>query len=90
VELDVEAVERFRLPEMPAKPYPAPNLLLAIRWPGGGSSYYTHTMQYWDDFTSGRLPLFVPGVYLENVPDDGSQEWRQLQQRAQIAPVHTG
>ncbi|PJB74340.1 MAG: dgoA protein, partial [Armatimonadetes bacterium CG_4_9_14_3_um_filter_58_7] len=90
VELDEETVERFRLPEMPPKPYPAPKLLLAIRWPSGASSYYTHTMQYWEDFTAGRLPLFPSGVYLESIPDDGSSEWRDLQERAQRAPVHTG
>ncbi len=90
VELDEEAVEQFRLPSMPAKPYPAPGLLLAIRWPSGATSYYTHTMQFWDDFLGGRLPIFATGVNLERVPDDGSAEWKELQARAQQAPVHTG
>lgn len=88
VELDEEAVEKFRLPEMPAKPYPAPGLLLAIRWPSGATSYYTHTQQYWDDFSAGRLPIFPSGVYLENVANDGSAEWKDLQERATKAPVH--
>ncbi|MDH7571493.1 MAG: enolase C-terminal domain-like protein, partial [Armatimonadota bacterium] len=90
VELDEDALERFRLPAMPPKPYPAPRLLLAIRWPSGATSYYTHTMQYWEDFQAGRLPLFVPGVNLEGVPDDGSAEWAELQARAAASPVHVG
>ena len=90
VALDEEAVEQFRLPAMPAKPYPAPGLLLAIRWPSGATSYYTHTMQYWEDFAAGRLPIFPAGVTLEHVPDDGSPEWKELQARAARSPVHAG
>ena len=88
VALDEDAVEQFRLPEMPAKPYPAPKLLIAIRFGSGATSYYTHTMQYWDDFASGRLPVFQPGTHLELVPDDGSDTWRDLQARASAAAVH--
>jgi L-alanine-DL-glutamate epimerase-like enolase superfamily enzyme len=88
VDLDEEAVERFRLPQMPAKPYPHPDLLIAIRFGSGATSYYTHTMQYWDDFLYGRLPVFQPSTRLELVPDNGSREWRDLQTRAQQAAVH--
>jgi L-alanine-DL-glutamate epimerase-like enolase superfamily enzyme len=88
VELDEEAVERLRLPEMPAKPYPHPNLLIAIRFGSGATSYYTHCQQYWDDFSGGRLPVFQAGTRLELVPDDGSREWRELQARAQQGGVH--
>jgi len=88
VELDEDAVERFRLPQMPAKPYPHPDLLLAIRFGSGATSYYTHTMQFWPDFIEGRLPVFQPGTRLERIMDGGSPEWRELQQRAQQAPVH--
>ena len=90
VDLDEEAVERFRLPEMPAKPYPHPNLLIAIRFGSGSTSYYTHTMQFWDDFLAGRLPVFQPGTRLEVVADDGSREWRELQARAAATAVHSG
>jgi galactonate dehydratase len=90
IDLDEEALTRFRLDAMPPRPYPAPGLLIAIRWPGGATSYYTHTRQYWDDFQHGRLPLFPAGVSLERVPDDGSREWRELQERAQEEPVHVG
>ena len=89
VELDEEAVARFRIPPK-AKPYPAPGLLIAIRWPSGATSYYAHAQQYWDEFLGGRLPLFPRGVRLEQVPDDGSPGWRELQARAREGGVHAG
>jgi hypothetical protein len=89
VALDEEAVERFRIEPLTKEPYPTPNLLLAIRWPSGATSYYAHTRQYWDDFLSGRLPLFPRGVYLERIPDNGSKEWKELQARAAQAGVHS-
>jgi galactonate dehydratase len=81
VELDEDAVERFRIKPVP-KPYPAPGLLLAIRWPSGATGYYAHAEQYWEDVHNGRLPVFPRHVYLEQIPDDGSREWRELQARA--------
>jgi hypothetical protein len=88
VELDEEALERFRLPGMPPKPYPHPDLLIAIRFGSGAVSYYAHCQQYWDDFSAGRLPVFQAGTRLELVPDDGSREWRELQARAAEGGVH--
>lgn len=90
VALNEEAVESFRLPAMPAKPYPAPKLLIAIRFGSGATSYYTHTMQFWDDFSLGRLPVFQPGTRLELVADDGSAGWSDLQSRAAAKAVHCG
>lgn len=87
-ELDEDAVERFRLPEMPEKPYPHPGLLIAIRFGSGATSYYTHSQQYWDDFLAGRQPVFQAGTRLEVIPDDGSAEWKELQARAQQGGVH--
>ena len=87
VELDREAVEKYRI-EPKEKPYPAPDILIAIRWPSGAGSYYTHTMQYWKDFQEGRLPVFPAGVYLEQVMDDGSAEWKELRQKAIEKAVH--
>jgi len=88
VALDEDAVERFRLPEMPAKTYPHPNLLMAIRFGSGATSYYAHTMQFWDDFSAGRLPVFQAGTRLELVPESDSPEWKALQARAQLGGVH--
>ena len=90
VELDEDAIERFRIEPLSRRPYPAPNLLLAIRWPSGATSYYAHARQYWDDFLGGRLPLFPKNVYLERIPDNGTPEWKDLQARAAKAGVHSG
>jgi L-alanine-DL-glutamate epimerase-like enolase superfamily enzyme len=88
VDLDLEAVAHFRLAAMPEKPYPHPNLLIAIRFGSGATSYYAHCQQYWDDFMAGRLPVFQAGTRLEMVPDNGSREWREMQTRAQQGGVH--
>jgi len=87
IELDEGAVEKFRCKEKP-KPYPHPDLLLAIRWPTGTTTYYAHAQQYWDDWRMGRLPFFPRGVDLQHLPDNGSQEWRRLRERALKGSVH--
>lgn len=87
VELDRELIERYRI-DPKEKPYPAPNILIAIRWPTGDTSYYTHAKRYWEDFQEGRLPVFPDGVYLEQVFDDGSSDWNTLQKKAMEKPVH--
>ena len=89
VELDEEAVERFRIEPLAKNPYPYAGQLLAIRWPSGATSYYTHTRQYWGDFAGGRLPVFPKGVYLESIPNNGSGEWKDLQTRAAKKAVHS-
>ena len=88
VELDEESLQRYAT-DPRDKPYPKPGLLIAIRWPAGATSYYAHALQYWDDFLSGRLPLFPSGVRLESIANDGSREWDELQQKAQAGGVHT-
>lgn len=86
VELNWDTVERFRIEPIP-KPYPYPNLLIRVSWPSGTEDYYTHGMQIWDDFKVGRRPFFVPGVNLEVVPDDGTEQWRCLFEEADKKPT---
>ncbi|MBW3538904.1 MAG: hypothetical protein KY476_01410, partial [Planctomycetes bacterium] len=88
IELDDEALELFRCEPKP-KPYPHPGLLIAIRWPSGTSTYYTHCKQFWDDWHAGRLPFFPRGVRLEHIPDDGTTGWSELHARASRGAVHT-
>ena len=89
VQLDEEALMRYRTDPVLQEPYPVPGQLIAIRWPSGKSSYYAHTLQYWDDFMQGRLPAFADGVCLESIPDDGSRDWRDLQSTAALGGVHS-
>ena len=87
VDVDRDALERYRVPVRPKLPYP--KQLLCIAWPSGAKTYYANAQQYWDDFLAGRLPVFLPGVHLTSVPDDGSSDWTDLQSRAQTGAVHT-
>jgi L-alanine-DL-glutamate epimerase-like enolase superfamily enzyme len=88
VQLDEEAVMRYRTDPVLEDPYPVPGQLIAIRWPSGKFSYYAHTRQYWEDFMGGRLPSFADGVHLESSPNDGSRDWKDLQGRAALGGVH--
>ena len=90
VELDGDAVERFRIEPFTKGQPPRPDLLLAIHWSSGATRYYAYAWQYFDDFMSGRLPIYAKGVYLERIPDDGSREWKELRARAAQNPVHSG
>jgi len=89
-ELDEDAVERLRTPRITANPYPPPDLLHAIRWPSGATSYYAVAQTFYKDFEGGKLPVFQPGITMETIPDDGSREWRELQARAHTTGVHVG
>jgi L-alanine-DL-glutamate epimerase-like enolase superfamily enzyme len=88
IELDEEAIELFRCDPKP-KPYPHPDLLIALRWPSGTTTYYAHCAQYWEDWHAGRLPFFPRGVNLEHIPNDGSQDWRELRARVLVGAVHS-
>ena len=88
VDLDEEAIERFRIEAPGKQPYPTPGLLIGIRWLSGRTSYYAHARQYWDDFGADKLPVFAQGVELKRIPDDGSEQWKRLQAQAQKGGVH--
>jgi galactonate dehydratase len=81
VELDEDAVAKYRIEPLAGHPDP-PEALMAVRWPTGAVSYYASSAQYWDDFRSGRYPVFVKGVRFEYLPDDGSRAWKELHERA--------
>jgi len=81
VELDEDAVAKYRIEPLARRPNP-PEALMAVRWPTGAVSYYASSAQYWEDFRSGRLPIFVKGVRFEYIPDTGSREWKELHERA--------
>lgn len=86
--LDEDAVEKYRIARIPDRPQP--NRLYAIRWPSGGASYYRNADEFRADFLAGRLPVFPRGVYMEEVKEDGSAEWKDLHSRVQRGGVHVG
>ena len=91
-ELNEDAVERYRVEQPPPEASEIPEkLLLAIRWPSGATSYFTDAAVFRRQFLAGHMPVFAKGVYLEQISNDGSREWRDLQARAhREAGVHSG
>ncbi len=96
VEVDEEAVERFRVPDVQIRPFadegklyerPKPRLLNTIVYPGGSCVHMASTGQGYGYFGDGHGPAQVEGVRLEVTPDDGSKEWSDLFERAGKHPV---
>jgi hypothetical protein len=87
-ELDEDALAKYRIQEIPKRPQP--NKLYAIRWPSGAASYYRNADEFRSDFMAGKLPVFPRGVYMEEVPDNGSKDWKDMNARAQNGGVHLG
>jgi hypothetical protein len=85
-ELDEDAIERYRIDRFPNRP--RPNKLYAIRWPSGATSYYRNADMFRDEFEDGKLPVFARGVYMEEVVNNGSGEWKQMHARVQGGGVH--
>ena len=90
VNLDEDAVERHRIEPLTKRREPRTDILLAIRFPSGATSYYVGARQYRADFLAGKLPVFAAGVYMEQIPNNGSREWKDLNARAQEGGVHLG
>ena len=86
VELDEDVIANYRIEPLARQPDP-PEALMAVRWPSGGVNYYAFKTQYWDDFRSGRLPVFVRGVRFDVIENNGSQEWKDLHDRAKRGTV---
>jgi galactonate dehydratase len=86
VDLDEDALAKYRIEPQARQPDP-PETLMAVCWPTGGVNYYAFKTQYWDDFRSGRLPIFVKGVRFETIENNGSREWKELQVRAKMGTV---
>lgn len=81
IEIDESALVRFKME--PPYEHPPLRLLLAVRWPNGRTRYYGNIMQCWTDAHNGNMPIHEHGARLEYVENDGSNDWDQLQARAQ-------
>jgi L-alanine-DL-glutamate epimerase-like enolase superfamily enzyme len=85
IEVDEEALARFRME--PPFEKPVPQDILAVHWEGGRVMYYSGMGQMCRDFWAGNQPVDERGVQLETWSNDGSAEWADLQARVQQAPV---
>jgi len=74
VELDWDAVERFRV-EDDFKKEPV-RQIHEIHWPEGRTTHYS-SGSYRADFLAGKLTGFVPNIRLEVRLDDGSAEFNR-------------
>jgi len=86
VDLDEDAVAKYRIEPLARQPDP-PEALMAVRWPTGGTTYYAYRSHYWDDFRSGRLPIFAKGVRFEYVESNGSRDWKELHEKAKEGAI---
>ena len=86
IQVDEAALERYRM--QPPYRIAYPDRLLSVVWQDGRVVHYADMQQCWQDFLAGNQPVQERGVRLEIRPDDGSQEWAKLYQRARQAPVH--
>ena len=89
INLNEEAVERFRAEPILQFPPPAVNQIIAIFWPSGATSYYGHYQQYWQDFACNRTPGYLEGVELVGLPNDGTPSWEEMQILVKKGPVHS-
>lgn len=87
-ELDPAAVERFQI-ERPTE-RPSPDRLIVTTWPDRDPMYFATGDQMAEMGQAGEFPYFKQGVTTRIVPDDGTEEWEQLHERATEEPVIGG
>ena len=96
VEVDEEAVEKYRVPEDTLKELkqsgeiydrPKPRIINTIVYPDGSCIHMGYSSQGYGYFNAGHGPAYVEEVRLEAQPDDGSEAWQDLFERAQQHPV---
>ena len=87
-DLDLDALERYRVPKPQERPDPP--RLVETRWPDGKRMYFASDGKV--NFmlrqgAEGKIPFYLQGVTTGLLPDDGTQRWRELFERATKAPV---
>jgi len=84
--IDRSALDRFAVERPDSQPYPA--RLTEVVWQGGPVIYYTgNDDQLLNHAREGGMPYFRPDVTTRFVPDDGSDVWQDVYERALEEPV---
>jgi hypothetical protein len=84
--VDRAALDRYAIERPDAQPYPA--RLTEVAWDGGPVVYYTgNDDQLLNHAREGGMPYFRSDVTTRFVPDDGSDDWQTVYERAVEAPV---
>jgi hypothetical protein len=87
-ELDRAAIEKFRVEK--ASERPDPPRLIKTSWPDGRTMYIGSNGKVnfmLDAANAGTIPFYRPGAHTELVPNDGSQRWQKLWERASKGPM---
>lgn len=85
VTVDRDALERYAV-DRPAE-QPEPPRLLEVTWGDGTTEYFASGHQLRSYAQEMNVPLYERGVETRLVPDDGSDEWTSLHERALEGPV---
>ncbi len=95
VEVDEEAVERYRVPQDKLEAcrekgelyiHPQPEIIHTVVYPDGSCLHMAgQGLSY---FNAGHGPAYAEGVRLQLWLNDGSKEWADLFARAREQPVH--
>lgn len=85
VELDRDALDRYAV-DIPDE-QPAPPRLVEVQWPDGRTEYFASGHQLRSYAQDGHVPLYERGAEARLVPDDGSEWWQSLHDRALDGPV---
>ncbi|MEE2705472.1 MAG: enolase C-terminal domain-like protein [Planctomycetota bacterium] len=91
VEIDWEAIDRFRVEKPKQRPEPA--RLIETRWPDGQRMLIANNGKVnfmLDVARRGKMPFFKRGVTTRLVADDGTESWRTLYNKARRGPVFEG
>jgi L-alanine-DL-glutamate epimerase-like enolase superfamily enzyme len=95
IEVDEEALERHRVEphtQTPKEVYIQRRRVLRVRWPASGGRRgpawsFTSETDYQRAFYSGNIPLFIRGVTLEVIEDDGTPAFTKLYERVRSGEV---
>ncbi len=87
-EIDWKAVQKYRVPK-PAR-RPEPTRLLETTWPDGRRMYVANngTVNFMlNAARRGDMPYFERGVFTKILPNDGSNEWKDLYEKSRRKPL---
>jgi len=84
-EPDPDVVERLRVERPPERP--SPDRLIVTEWPDREPMYFATGGEMDDLAQAGEFPYFEPGATTRLVPDDDSEEWDRLHEKAAQGPV---
>ncbi|HIF34646.1 MAG TPA: dgoA protein [Planctomycetaceae bacterium] len=83
VQLDRDAIEKFRVPKPASRP--EPKRLIETAWPDGQKAYIANDGEVNFVLTAGqkgKYPFYKKGAETRLVPEDGSKWWKEMYRRA--------